>query len=363
MKKMRAIVCGTTFGIFYLEALRRLEDKFEIAGILANGSERSKKCALNYHTTLYTNISDIPKDIDLACVVIRTRALGGKGTEIASYFLNHGVHVIQEQPIHPKDLEECYRAAIKNGVYFQTGDVYPHLAEVNKFIQCARKLNEVHKAPLYINLSCAPQVSYPAMDILMKSLPDIRLWNFTQNVKAGPFRILTGTLNQVPICLEIHNEVFPSDPDNNMHLLHHIEFIYESGRLNLQDTFGPVIWNPRLNIPTQLYDRGCLTGDVPDYMYENISNILGQYHPSSFKDIITNIWPKAVKKDLLMTLEGIYDRQLFKGKAQRELICSRQWNEMTKVLGYADMMEKKLNNRVAVKWLEEAILDSHGGLA
>lgn len=42
MQKIRTVVCGTTFGLFYLEALRRLNDKFEIVGILANGSERSK---------------------------------------------------------------------------------------------------------------------------------------------------------------------------------------------------------------------------------------------------------------------------------------------------------------------------------
>ena len=86
MQKIKTLVCGTTFGLFYLEALQRLNDKFELVGILANGSERSKRCAANYNTTLYTDIDQVPKDIDLACVVLRTRALGGKGTEIAKYF-------------------------------------------------------------------------------------------------------------------------------------------------------------------------------------------------------------------------------------------------------------------------------------
>lgn len=352
MRKIRTVVCGTTFGLFYLEALKRLNEKFEIVGILANGSERSKRCAANFNTDLYTDINQVPKDIDLACVVVRTRALGGKGTEIATYFLENGINVIQEQPIHPKDLEECYRIALKNGVHFQTGDVYPQLDSVSRFIQGARKLNEIHGKPLYINLSCAPQVSYPAMDILMNSLPDIRSWNFSGNVKVGPFRVLTGTLNQIPICLEIHNEVFPKDPDNNMHLLHSITFMYESGHLSLQDTFGPVIWNPRLDIPTRLYNYGDVKSEVPEYMYENTAHFLGGYCGRNFKHIITDIWPEAVKRDLLLVLKGINDKKLFKAKGQKEMICSRQWNEMTKFLGYADIMDKKLSKIALTDILE-----------
>ena len=355
MQKIRTVVCGTTFGLFYLEALRRLNDKFEIVGILANGSERSKRCAANFNTTLYTDIRQVPKDIDLACVVIRTRALGGKGTEIAAHFLENGINVIQEQPIHPKDLEECYRIALKNGVYFQTGDVYPHLDGVETFIRSAHKLNEIHDRPLYMNLSFAPQVSYPLMDILMNSLPDIRSWEFSGNVKAGPFRGITGTLNKIPVCMEIHNEVFPKDPDNNMHLLHSITYMYESGHLSLQDTFGPAIWNPRLDIPVELYNYGDVKSEVPEYMYEKTGHILGGYHSRNFKQIITDIWPEAVKKDLLLVLKGISDKRLLNAKGQKEMICSRQWNEMTKYLGYADIMDKKLSKATLTDILEKSV--------
>ena len=355
MQKIKTLVCGTTFGLFYLEALQRLNDKFELVGILANGSERSKRCAANYNTTLYTDIDQVPKDIDLACVVLRTRALGGKGTEIAKYFLENGINVIQEQPIHPKDMEECYRIALKKRVYFQTGDVYPHLENVKKFIWSAQKLNEIHGRPLYMNLSFSPQVSYPLMDILINSLPDIRSWEFSGNVKVGPFRVLTGTLNQIPICMEIHNEVFPKDPDNNMHLLHSITYMYESGHLSLQDTFGPTIWNPRLDIPVQLYNYGNVTGKVPEYMYENTVHVLNGYQECNFKQIIANLWPEAVKQDLLLVLQGISDKKFFKMKGQKEMICSRQWNEMTRYLGYADIMNRKLGKIALTDILEQNI--------
>ena len=75
-----------------------------------------------YHVPLYTQIEDIP-EVDIACVVIRSRAVGGSGTDIAEYFLNKKVHVIQEQPIHPKDMEVCYRAA-KRTMFCSKWEIY-----------------------------------------------------------------------------------------------------------------------------------------------------------------------------------------------------------------------------------------------
>ncbi len=343
MHKIKTIVCGTTFGLLYLEALKKLGDKFELIGILAKGSERSKRCAANFNCTLYTDTEQVPKDVDLACVVLRSRALGGKGTEIANYFLDNGINVIQEQPIHPKDLEICYRSALKHGVYFQTGNVYSHIGSIKNFAQLANKLNEIHGKPLYMNLSFSPQVSYPLMDILLKALPDIRLLRLNNNIKVGAFRILTGTLDQIPLCMEINNEVFPKDPDNNMHLLHSIMFMYESGHLSLQDTFGPVIWNPRLDIPTKLYNYGKVQSDIPEYMHENTAYILGQYNSKTFKDIITTIWPEAVRQDLLLVYKGIGDKKQIYDRGQQEMLCSKKWNEMTKFLGYADIMKEKMD--------------------
>ena len=87
VKKLRVIVCGSTFGQYYIRALQTVPDEFEVVGLLANGSNRSKLCADFYHVPLYTQIEDIP-EVDIACVVIRSRAVGGSGTDIAEYFLN-----------------------------------------------------------------------------------------------------------------------------------------------------------------------------------------------------------------------------------------------------------------------------------
>ena len=110
-KKLKVIVCGTTFGQFYMEVLHRHSDEFEFMGIVAGGSERSRVCSKTYGVPLYRSIDELPEKPDIACVIIRSGALGGRGTDIAESLMNMGVHNIQEQPIHKTDMKSCIQSA------------------------------------------------------------------------------------------------------------------------------------------------------------------------------------------------------------------------------------------------------------
>ena len=75
---MKVLVCGSYYGQTYLRALVTSGFPFQIAGILANGSERSHRVALKYKTRLFNKVSEIPHDVVMSCV-----AIGGEaGTEI-----------------------------------------------------------------------------------------------------------------------------------------------------------------------------------------------------------------------------------------------------------------------------------------
>ena len=87
MKKLKVIVCGSTFGQLYLKALRSSPEKFQLIGILGTGSDRTLRCAEEYNIKVYKSIDEVPDDIDLACVAVRTAAFGGNGTEIALQLL------------------------------------------------------------------------------------------------------------------------------------------------------------------------------------------------------------------------------------------------------------------------------------
>lgn len=72
---MKVIVCGVRFGQFYIEAIRRCKG-LELAGILSAGSKASQACAARYGVELYTDVKELPEDIEIACVVVRTETQG-----------------------------------------------------------------------------------------------------------------------------------------------------------------------------------------------------------------------------------------------------------------------------------------------
>lgn len=71
MRKLRVIVCGVGFGRYYIEAILRLPDLFELVGILSRGSKNSIKLAEKYGVPLMTDIEEISKEnVDAVCVVV-----------------------------------------------------------------------------------------------------------------------------------------------------------------------------------------------------------------------------------------------------------------------------------------------------
>ena len=352
--RLRTVVCGSRFGQFYLEALKALPEQFELVGLLAKGSERSKKCAERYGISLYTEVDQLPDNTELACVVLRSGVMGGHGTELSLKLLARGIHVIQEQPVHHKDLASCLRAARQNGLHFQTGDLYVHLPAVRRFITCAHVMLEQQNA-LYIDAACATQVSFPMMHILLEALPTIRPWKINNVIKdEGPFQVLTGVLGKIPIILKAHNEVDPKDPDNYLYLLHRLTIGVEGGSLSLADTHGPVVWHPRLHVPDNHNIPGGLSTATPAHLLENSTQILGPAAPIRYKEILMKQWPRAIGGDLSAMREMIQGNARIDTRAQQELLCSRQWQDLTNALGYPVLRPNRSHQALAVDILKEA---------
>ncbi|TKI54144.1 methyltransferase [Brevibacillus antibioticus] len=356
-RKLRTVVCGSRFGQFYLEAVKALSEQFELVGLLAKGSERSRQCAERNGIPLYTDVNQLPADIDLACVVLRSTVMGGNGTELSIQLLAKGIHVISEEPIHHKDLALCLKHAKQNDVHFMTGDLYVHLPAVRRFIACARTMLAVQPA-LYIEAACATQVSFPLMHILQEALPSIRPWKISHVIKdEGPFQVLIGQLGKIPITLRAHNEVDPDDPDNHLHLLHRVTIGVAGGSLSLTDTHGPVVWQPRLHVPDLPDIHGELTVSPPAHMLENSTHILGPQETPTYRDILTKQWPQAIGRDLLIMRDRIMeqvDKTAVETRAQQELLCSRQWQEWTQALGYPVLRSHGSHEPLTLASLEQA---------
>ncbi|MEK5023508.1 bifunctional Gfo/Idh/MocA family oxidoreductase/class I SAM-dependent methyltransferase [Paenibacillus sp. FSL M7-1046] len=359
--KIRTLVCGSRFGQFYLEAVKALPEQFELVGLLAKGSERSRQCAARFGVPLYTDAAQLPGGIDLACVVLRSGVMGGGGSELALALLERGISVLQEHPVHHKDMAACMKKARQCNVHYAIGDLYAHLPAVRRFAVCARALLALQE-PLYIDAACATQVSYPLVHMLMEALPSIRPWKINHVVKdEGPFQLVSGLLGGVPITLRAHNEVDPDDSDNHLHLLHSITIGTNGGRLSLVDTHGPVLWHPRLHVP-----------DVPDLpaellaearMTERSAEVLGTPDLDCYSDILLKQWAEAIGQDLLAVRDKWLGADTSDTRAQLELLCARQWQELTQVLGYPVLRPQHDHRPFPVSKLKEAALQCAAGSA
>jgi len=341
-QKLRVLVCGTRFGQFYLEAIQ-LSPLFELAGILAQGSQRSKQCASVYETNLYTDIEDIPHDIDIACIVVPTSVMGGSGTELAIAFMKRGIHVLLEQPIHYQNLIDCYRMAKQQRIKFMVGDLYGNLPFVKKFIEVAQTIMQKEQ-PLYLNIDMATQVSFPLAHILTKLLGNVQPWE-VKDVIAGnmPFQLLSAIIKDIPTTIRAQNQVDVAVSDSYMHLMHHITLGFDSGKLTLFDTNGPVIWAPRMQIPNISLVPRELEQEALLSLTTSVIEDFASKNNATYQDILTKTWPSAILQDIERLANWItHDiNSIEMGKEGQQMIQAAQlWSGLTNALGYPNDCER-----------------------
>ena len=339
---LKTVICGTGFGTFYAEAVFRDKKNFKLAGIGARGSERSKKCAEHYGVPLYESVSQVPSDIDIACVAIRTGALGGNGTEISLEFLKKGISVILEQPVHHKEIAECFKIARHNNCCFMTGDLYLNMPEIRRMLSVTDYLRNKGVKMEYIRAGSSVQAFYPFVDILNRLVRGGNVNLEYVSPQRGSFKEAIGDISGIPFSFEFNNDMNPNDPDNHMHILHTFTLYYESGRLELSDTRGPLIWYPRLNMPWSILSEGGVPDEYPEHMKERFIGLLTPENNllEPYSAFAGNIAIDSIGRDLLHMLEMINDNKKFLINAQKEQNSAKLWNDMTTKLGYAVMNEK-----------------------
>ncbi|MFJ7243057.1 Gfo/Idh/MocA family oxidoreductase [Kitasatospora sp. NPDC098652] len=357
-RRLRAVVCGTTFGQFYLAALAARPEEFEIVGVLAQGSPRSAECAERYGVPLFTDPDRLPDDLDLACVVLRSGVLGGAGTDLALRLLRRGVHVIQEQPVHHDDLAACLREARRAGVHYRVGDLYVRLPSVRRFTAAARALLERQPAA-YLDAACSVQVAFPLLHILGDALGPVRPWGISAaEGTGGPFALLTGRIGGAPLTLRVHNQVDPGDPDNHLHLLHRVTIGTAGGSLTLGDTHGPLTWTPRLHIPEAVKHRFDFEGPGTGHLGDPTTTVLGPSGPSglpSLRRTLRELWPAAIGDDLLALRAAVLGGPGGERPDQYLLTLCRMWQDVTARTGYPELRPGQVHRPLPVADLVAAV--------
>ncbi|MER5550621.1 Gfo/Idh/MocA family oxidoreductase [Streptomyces sp. NPDC002793] len=331
----RVLVCGTNFGRFYAESVRR-RPGYVLAGILSRGSAASRAYAEEAGVPHHTDLDRLPDGIDAACVAVSSSISGGEGTALARALMDRGIHVLQEHPVHLTELTDSLKHARRRGVQYRLNTHYPHVAPVRSFIEAARRLTTLQK-PLFVDAATPVHLMHPMVDILGQALGTLRPWRFADpaavpaDIGPQPFRTLQGVIGGVPVTLRVHHELDPSDRDNHALHWHRVSIGTEGGVLTLADTHGPVLWSPRLHITRDPGHRFVLDGPGTGGLDLGTTAVVGT--TGTFRNVFTDLWPQAIGS----ALDGLRDAAALGGDALRagqyDLAVCRIWSDLAARLG------------------------------
>ncbi|TDC07912.1 thiazolinyl imide reductase [Nonomuraea longispora] len=349
-RRPRVIVCGTGFGRIHLRAVRSSPD-VELAGVLARGSDQSRRIASEHGVTCFTDVDDLPGDVDIACVVVTGGTGGGDGTVLALRLLARGIHVMQELPLHRDELESCLRAAREHGVHYRVNAFHPHLAPVRRFLDAAEVARR-RQRPLFVDTACAIQVLPSLLDIVGRAVGGLRPWRFADPdtvppelaALAGtpaPYSTVHGVIGEVPVTLRVQNQINPSDLDNHALLLHRVSVGFEGGVLSLADTHGPVLWSPRLHGERDATGRLVLSGPETGRLgVSSTQRLDGAKAPGAqdptFLEIFDRVWPDAVVhalREFQQDIAGSAGAPQPAKWSQWALSLTAQWQDLSARLG------------------------------
>ncbi|MGY1945074.1 Gfo/Idh/MocA family oxidoreductase [Nocardia asiatica] len=347
MTAPKVVVCGTSFGRVYLQAVHE-DPGVELAGVVSRGSAASREYAKNYGVPHYTGVDELPGDIDIACVAVRAGAAGGDGAKLAQRLAARGIHVLQEHLLHPDELAECLRTAREHEVRYRLNAFYPHLRPVQLFLRAAQILRE-RQPPLHVDAAAGGQVVYSLLDIVGRAVGRLRPWAIGEPAPAPPelaaladppmpYTHLQAVIGGVPVSLRVQNQIDPADPDNHALLLHRVAIAFESGVLSLADTHGPVLWSPRLHTGRDDTGRLLMAGPGTERLAVSTTQILEPADIPTFRAVFDELWPQSVRVALAELRADIADPRRSVGAGQWAVTVTALWQRLTTVLGQPELI-------------------------
>jgi pyochelin biosynthetic protein PchG len=339
-RPMRVVVCGTRFGQVYLSAIARAPQRYELAGIVARGSDRSVALAEEYGVPLYPSVAELPGDIDAACVVVSTAVGGGPGAELAKALLDRGIHVLQEHPVHQAELADCLRTARRAGAQYLVNTFYPHVEPVRRFTSAARRL-VASRTPVFVDVVCAVQVCFDLLDILTEIFGGLRPWSFSAVGRGTgrPLASVDGRIAGVPLTLRVENRMQAGDDSTSL-LLHRITVGTDAGNLMLANTHGPVLWNPVLRTPADPAGVFLTGAPAADTGWSDVLGPTGDYvgarDTPSWAAVVRDLWGDAVITALDELRAGVDAGADPLVAGRRHLAVAGAWKDLTEALGYPE---------------------------
>lgn len=241
-KRRQVLLCGTQYGQAYLPAIYQ-EKGFELAGILARGSDRSVRLAEQHGVKLYTHIEQIDEEIDVACIAINELV----SVPLAQALIAQGIATLVEHPMSGESMRALIASTELGGGVCHINGHFPELPPIADFIRLSQKLNQFSQ-PRIINICCNSRTLFSSLDILMRCFGVIDLAPLSMHT-AGHYQNATTLLSSeafspVPLTLAYQQWRYSQDDSRDSPLGHQITITYPEGVLSLGGTFGPCLWFP-----------------------------------------------------------------------------------------------------------------------
>ncbi|MBF4618540.1 Gfo/Idh/MocA family oxidoreductase [Clavibacter sp. VKM Ac-2873] len=341
-RPLRVVVCGTGFGRIHLRAVGAVPG-LRLAGILARGGDASRALAAEHGVPLWTDVAELPADVDVASVAVGSAVQGGPGTDLVLALLARGIHVLQEHPAHPDEITAAARAARRAGVRYRLSTHYRHVRATRGFLASAERLRA--RSPLvHVDAAGPVHLLQPLVDVLGLAVGGLRPWAFADPVprpreltaleaRPSPLTAIEGVVGGIPLSLRIHDELHPADRDNHALLWPRIALASEAGVLTLADVHGPVTWSPALFTRRDAAGRLDLDGDPARRALPRLSSWPDAPAPTA-GDLFDEVWPDAVAHALGLLVAEIRagDGDALRA-AQADITMARAWVDLTRRLG------------------------------
>src|SRR5271166_1476995 len=242
MSRLRVLVCGSNYGRAYVAALARNPRRYQLAGILAQGSARSQQVATANGVPLYCSTDKLPDNIDLACA-----AMSSAAWPVVLQLIRRGIHVLCEHPQPANALKKAIDLARERNLQFHVNGHFANLSAPEAFIQHCQRASKL-ASPELVEVLATERSLYGALDILMSAVAGqqpLRVRALSHRLK---FVLLEGTLGKTPLRVSVQvsgkkGSSRLADGSSDYLLDQRLTVMFSNGLLTLLSMAGPVAWN------------------------------------------------------------------------------------------------------------------------
>ncbi|MEI8633578.1 Gfo/Idh/MocA family oxidoreductase [Vibrio sp. PP-XX7] len=257
----RVLIVGAKFGELYLNAFLHSPPGVELAGLLAQGSARAQQLAQAFGIPLYTRLEQVPDEIDIACIVVRSTVVAGQGTGLARACLERGMHVIQEHPVHPTEIASLLDIAQQHHCQYWINSFYPSTPAGQCWINDAQTIQQqLGQTPQSAQLTTSRQLLYSTLDLWLQATavhavtvesPAREEQIEVELLDDGDphFHLLRLRRRESTATLHLQRYLDPDDPDLHSLVMHRHTLNWPEGYLSLEASYGPVLWTSSLSLP------------------------------------------------------------------------------------------------------------------